>query len=71
MNITATYLHKKNKGRMVNVNTLLMKGGDEIEESCKNNEITGFQSIKSSDECGIRSIAEDSGGYPRIFRRTT
>jgi serine/threonine protein kinase len=49
---------------MVNVNTLLMKrdnvpeyrrfggGGNEIEHSCKNNEITGIQSIKSSDETG-------------------
>jgi len=52
---------------MVNVNTLLMKkddvptrdvnrrfvyGGNEIENSCKNNEITGIQSIKSSEETG-------------------
>jgi len=37
---------------MVNVNTLLMKGGEETEHSCKNNEITGIQSIKSSEETG-------------------
>ena len=80
MNITATYLRKKHRGRMINVDTLLigcgilhsatdtthilnddtakcgvlrnMKGGEllEIESSCKNNEITGIQSIKSSEE---------------------
>ena len=72
MNITATYLRKKKRGRMINVNTLLMKGGDfrEIEASCKNNEITGMQSIKSSEEtgdepneCGICSRAEDIHAY--------
>ena len=53
MNILATYLLKKNKSRMVNVDTVLMKGGfTEMVESCKNNEITGFQSIKSSEETG-------------------
>ena len=53
MNILATYLLKKNKSRMVNVDTVLMKGGfTEMNESCKNNEITGFQSIKSSEETG-------------------
>ena len=80
MSITATYLRKKHRGRMINVDTLLigcgirsgvensthilnddtakcgvlrnMKGGEllEIESSCKNNEITGIQSIKSSEE---------------------
>ena len=52
MDITATYLRKNHRGRMINVNTLLMKGGNQIEASCKNNEITGMQSIKSSDETG-------------------
>jgi serine/threonine protein kinase len=38
---------------MVNVDTILVTGGsNEIEESCKSNEIIGIQSIKTSEETG-------------------
>lgn len=52
-NIISQYLRKKNKSRFNDVDTILFVGGNStIEESCKNNEIVGTKSIKSSEETG-------------------
>ena len=52
-NIISQYLRKKNKSRFNDVDTILFVGGNStIEESCKNNEIVGMKSIKSSEETG-------------------
>jgi len=53
MMIKAHYLKKTKHARLLGTDTILMEGGNaELKESCKNNEIVGVQSFKSSDETG-------------------
>lgn len=50
--LIARYLPKKHKARMNQMDTVIIRGGNSIEQSCLGNEIVGKKSIKSSEETG-------------------
>ena len=50
--LIARYLPKKHKARMNQMDTVIIRGGNSVEQSCLGNEIVGKKSIKSSEETG-------------------